>query len=70
MGELISFKNKSASFQEKNVSLYKRKLHEENLFTIYYFIDFEQFIKSSTDQAVQSPHGGFLQCGEFVRYHQ
>ena len=52
MGELISFKNKSASFQEKNVSLYKRKLHEENLFTIYYFIDFEQFIKSSADQAV------------------
>ena len=36
---LFLLKNKSASSQEKNVSLYKRNLHEKNLFIIINLID-------------------------------
>jgi len=52
IGEFISFKNKSASFQEKNVPLYKSNLHEKNLFIIFYLIDIYEFIYAGTNQAV------------------
>ena len=52
MGEFISFKNKSVSFQEKNVPLYKSNLHEKNLFIIFYLIDIYEFIYAGTNQAV------------------
>ena len=37
--EFLLLKNKSVSSQEKNVSLYKRNLHEKNLFIIINLID-------------------------------
>ena len=49
---LFLLKNKSVSSQEKNVSLYKRNLHEKNLFIIFYLIDIYEFIYAGTNQAV------------------